>query len=65
LERTTAVGYQENDSDIHAVGKLSEDVRDAIIEYQVSPIFCSPLECTVKPVSSSLSKMRCTVRIAN
>ena len=37
LERTSAVGYQETDADVHTVGKLAEDVRDAVIEYQVRP----------------------------
>ena len=36
MERIGAVGYRENDADAHAVGKLAEDVRDAIIEYQVT-----------------------------
>ena len=35
LERTSRVGYQENDADVHAVDELVEDVRDAAIEYQV------------------------------
>ena len=33
--RTGAVGYRENDADAQAVGKLADDVREAIIEYQV------------------------------
>jgi hypothetical protein len=37
LERVGTIGYQENDSDVHAVGGLAEDVRDTIIEYQVRP----------------------------
>ena len=37
LERTDTVEYQENDTDAHVVGELAEDVRDAVIEYQVSP----------------------------
>jgi hypothetical protein len=37
LKRASTVEYQENDSDVHAVGELAEDVRDTIIEYQVSP----------------------------
>ena len=37
LERTSAVGYKETDADVHTVGELAEDVRDAVIEYQVSP----------------------------
>jgi hypothetical protein len=37
LEQANADAYQENDSDVHAVSELAEDVRDAIIEYQVSP----------------------------
>ena len=39
LERTSAVGYKETDADAHTVGGLAEDVRDAVIEYQVSPDF--------------------------
>jgi len=35
-ERSSAVGYQENGTDGHAVCELAEDIRDAIIEYQVS-----------------------------
>ena len=37
-ERTTAAEYQENDVDALAVGQFAEDVRDAVIEYQVSLI---------------------------
>ena len=37
LERTSAVGYKETDADAHTVGGLAEDVRDAVIEYQVRP----------------------------
>ena len=36
LEKISAVGYEENDADAHAVEELAEDARDAIIEYQVS-----------------------------
>ena len=39
LRRASADGYQENDSDIRMVGELAEDVRDSVIEYQVSPNF--------------------------
>ena len=44
LERTSAVGYKETDADVHTVGELAEDVRDAVIEYQVSPTFDHPQE---------------------
>ena len=37
LERVGTVGYQGNDADAHEVAELAEDVRDAVIEYQVSP----------------------------
>ena len=37
LERTSAVGYKETDADARTVGGLAEDVRDAVIEYQVRP----------------------------
>jgi hypothetical protein len=36
-ERSSAVGYQENDADRHAISELAEELRDTIIEYQVSP----------------------------
>ena len=36
LEKISAVGYEENDADAHAVEELAEDARDTIIEYQVS-----------------------------
>ena len=36
-ERASAVGYRENDADVQAVCELAENVRDAIIGYQVSP----------------------------
>ena len=44
MKRTSEVGYKENDTDAHAVGQLAEDVRDAVIEYQVSP----DLQATVR-----------------
>jgi hypothetical protein len=34
--QTSEVGYKENDADVHMVGELAEDVRDTVIEYQVS-----------------------------
>lgn len=36
-ERSGAAGYRENDADVHAMSELAEDLRDALIEYQVSP----------------------------
>jgi hypothetical protein len=36
MERTSAVGYKENDLDEHAVGELADDAKDAAIKYQVS-----------------------------
>ena len=36
-ERASAVGYQENDADRHAISELVEELRDAIVEYQVGP----------------------------
>ena len=36
-ERSSAVGYQENDKDIRTVCGFVEDIRDAVVEYQVSP----------------------------
>jgi hypothetical protein len=36
-ERSSTVGYQESDPDQHVVCELAEDLRDAIIEYQVGP----------------------------
>jgi len=36
---SSAAGYQENDADVHAVSELTENLRDAILEYQVSTDF--------------------------
>ena len=36
-EHSNAAGYQENDRDMQAVCELAEDVRNAVVEYQVSP----------------------------
>lgn len=36
-ERSSTTGYQENDADGHTASELAEELRDAIIEYQVSP----------------------------
>ena len=38
LERSSTDGYKENDVDAHAVCELAENVRDAIMDYQVSRI---------------------------
>ena len=43
-ERTSAVGYQENEADAHTVGELAENVRDAVINYQVSSNLLITLE---------------------
>ena len=37
-ERSSADGYEENDADIRAVCELAENLRDVIVEYQVSHI---------------------------
>jgi len=37
LGRSSADGYKENEADVCAVCELAEDVRDAVMEYQVSP----------------------------
>ena len=36
LEGSNAAEYKENDTDLHTVCKLAEDVRDVVIDYQVS-----------------------------
>ena len=35
--RSSAAGYQENDADEQAMSELVESLKDAIVEYQVSP----------------------------
>ena len=35
-DRSSAAGYQENDADVGAVCELAENLRDAVLEYQVS-----------------------------
>lgn len=42
-EHSNTVDYQENEADGSAISKLSGDIRDAIIEYQVSP--SPPVTC--------------------
>ena len=37
MERTSAAGYKENDADVNTVCELTEDARDAVVGYQVSP----------------------------
>ena len=36
LERSNAAEYKDNDADARVVCELAEDVRDSVIEYQVS-----------------------------
>jgi len=36
-ERCSAAGYKENEADGHAISELAEDLRDAVLEYQVGP----------------------------
>ena len=37
LEQSSAAEYEENEADMQTVCELAEDVRDAVLEYQVSP----------------------------
>jgi len=64
-ERSSTVSYQENDADGRTVCELAEDLRDAIIEYQVGH---DPQPCTghfAKAAHSSLNKRRCTSKIVD
>ena len=36
LERSNAAEYKDNEADARVVCELAEDVKDAVIEYQVS-----------------------------
>lgn len=36
IDRVTAVGYTESDEDAKIVSELTDDIRDALIDYQVS-----------------------------
>ena len=38
MEQSGTAEYNENEAGIHALGGLAEDVVDAVVEYQVSPI---------------------------
>lgn len=40
LKRSSANGYKENLADAHTVCELADNLRDAIMDYQVS---CIPL----------------------
>ena len=35
MDRVEAVGYTKNDEDIQLVSELVDDIRDAVIDYQV------------------------------
>lgn len=61
-ERSNAVGYREDDADVRAVCDLAENIRDAIIEYQVGSDLPVHQECTTEPPSSWLNKKRSTGR---
>jgi len=36
-EHTSAAGYQGNEADEHSMSEITEELRDVVIEYQVSP----------------------------
>ena len=40
-DRVSAQGYEERQDDIQAVSEMAEDIRDALLEYQV----CSERSC--------------------
>ena len=64
-ERSSAAEYQDNEKDMQAVCGLAEDARDAVVEYQVSPIFLSPTGWPAEAVCSFTNKRRCTTRTVN
>ena len=60
-------GYEESQDDIHAVFGIAEDIRDALLDYQV---------CSYKPYATGVqlklgrfdrwyNKKRCTPRTAS
>ena len=57
-ERSSAVGYEENEADVTAVCDLAEDFGDAIMHYQVSHIPWSHSGPAVETTSSSLNRKR-------
>ena len=64
MEQSSVAEYKENEADMRAVCELAEDVRDAVMEHQVSWI--SPLPGgTIESAFSSLNRRRYTSRIAN
>ena len=36
MDRVETVGYTKNDEDVQIVSELVDDIRDAVIDYQVS-----------------------------
>jgi len=47
-ERSSALDYHETDSDGQFISELAEDLRDAVMEYQVGlgpPVSCRMLRC--------------------
>lgn len=63
-ERSNAAGYRENDADVQAMSELAENVRDAIIEYQVSSDLPLAPRVIIESPPSWLNRKRCTSRIA-
>ena len=66
-DRSSVTGYQENETDAHAVCEVAESLRDTILEYQVSTnikILCSSEIFTEVP-RSSLNRKHCTSRTVN
>ena len=61
-ERFSAAGYQENDADRRAVCELAEDLRDAVIEYQVGPDPSTVHNIPVEAVHSSPNRGKYTTR---
>ena len=59
-DRSSAGGYKENEADGRALSELAEDLRDAVIEYQVGPDPWSPIQSFAEALRSLLNRSQCT-----
>ena len=65
-DRISARGYEECQDDIMAVSGMAEDIRDALLDYQVGDYKAYALAVTLKskPLGRRPSNGRCTTRTA-
>lgn len=66
-DRVSDAGYQENDADTRAMCELAENLRDTILEHQVSTDLnhLSVYGINAEVTHSSFNRKHCMTRIVN